>query len=135
MPWIRDNQYGGFTDGKPWLPVAMEHLHRAVGVQDLDPASTYSFYRSMIAFRKAHPVLAKGTLEVVEARDDLVSFIRSHEGTRMFCAFNLSNVAQTIEAPSGEWRQDMGAPLTANVTDKGITLPAFQAYFSVQEAG
>ncbi len=133
MPWIRDNQYGGFTDGKPWLPVAMEHLHRAVGVQDLDAASTLSFYRSMIAFRKAHPVFAKGDLEIVEAQDDFLSFIRSYEGTRIFCAFNLSNTTKTIEPPPGDWRHDKGAPVVASVTDKGITLPPYQAYFGVQE--
>jgi hypothetical protein len=35
IPWISDNQNGGFSDAKPWLPMAVEHLHRAVGI-DLD---------------------------------------------------------------------------------------------------
>ncbi len=133
IPWIRDNQHGGFSEGKPWLPVAMEHLHSAVNVQADDPTSTLAVYRSMIAFRKAHPALVKGSLEIVEARDEVLSFLREHEGTRIFCAFNLSAVAQPIKTPPGRWRQDKGVPFEAAVTDKGITLPPFQAYFAVEE--
>ena len=135
MPWIRDHQHGGFTDGKPWLPVAMEHLHRAAGVQDLENASTLSFYRSMLAFRKAHPVLMKGALDLVEGRDDLVSFIRTHEDVRMFCAFNLSNASLTVDAPDGAWRHDKGTPFKATVTDNGATLQPYQAFFGLQESG
>jgi alpha-glucosidase len=33
IPWISDNQNGGFSDAKPWLPMAVEHLHRAVATR------------------------------------------------------------------------------------------------------
>ncbi|MDU8945126.1 alpha-amylase family glycosyl hydrolase [Ovoidimarina sediminis] len=136
MPWIRDNQYGGFTDGKPWLPVAMEHLQRAVGVQWDDPGSTLAFYQKMIAFRAAHPALAKGTLDIVEAADDRLSFIRAHDGTRLFCAFNLSGETISFTRPEGTWRQDKGAPFTAGLhNDIGAELPAWQAFFAIEEQG
>jgi alpha-glucosidase len=134
MPWVRDNQHAGFSDGKPWLPVAMEHLHRAVGAQEADDASTLHHYRSMIAFRKAHPVLAKGTLDLVEVREDHISFLRDHDGARMFCAFNLSDAAQTVTLPPGAWRQDKGAPFAAAETDDGILLPPWQAFFGLSES-
>ena len=53
MPWVSDNQNGGFSDGRPWLPVAMEHLNRAVVQQANDPDVTLAFYKAMIAFRAA----------------------------------------------------------------------------------
>jgi alpha-glucosidase len=134
MPWVRDNQYGGFTDGKPWLPVAMEHLHRAVGAQEADDGSTLAHYRSMIAFRKAHPVLAKGALDLIEVRDEAIAFIRTQDGARLLCAFNLSNAPQEVALPPGRWRQDMGAPFKASATDDHITLPPFQAWFGLEEA-
>ena len=51
---------GGFSDTKPWLPVAVEHLEQAVDLQDRDPSSMLSFYRAMVAFRKGAPDAAEG---------------------------------------------------------------------------
>jgi alpha-glucosidase len=59
MPWISDNQNGGFSDAKPWLPMAVEHLHRAVGNQEGKADSTLAFYRAMIGFRKGYPALPR----------------------------------------------------------------------------
>ena len=135
MPWISDNQNGGFSDHKPWLPMAMEHLQLAVGEQDRDDRSTLAFYRAMIAFRKAHAPLVKGDLEIVEAQDDRIAFVRSHGGARVFCAFNLSNTAIPLTLPAGEWRQDRGAPFTVVENERGVTLPPYQAYFAVSDEG
>ncbi len=134
IPWAPDGPNGGFTDGKPWLPVAMEHLGNAVSIQDCDDRSMLAFYRDMIAFRKAHPALIKGAFEMVQAEADIVSFIRTEQdGERVFCAFNLSNTAQPIRVPDGAWRQDMAAPFKAAVNDKGVTLPPYQAYFAQED--
>lgn len=133
IPWVQDNANGGFTDVKPWLPMAVEHLERAVAQQEGEDGSTLAFYRAMIGFRKAHPCFAKGTLTVVEARDDFLSLIREHEGARVFAAFNLSAMAMPVSLPPGTWRHDRGAPFKAVVNDKGVTLPPWQAYFAVGE--
>lgn len=135
MPWVSDNQNGGFSDSKPWLPVAVEHLQRAVGAQEGDSASTLAFYRNMIRFRQSFPALAKGSFEFVTHEGGIVSFIRAHEGQKLFCAFNLSNMALPVTLPEGEWQQDKGAPFTANVMDKDVTLPPYQAYFGVMADG
>ena len=45
----------GFTDGHPWLPVAVEHLRLAVAEQERDAGSMLHFYRAMLGFRRAHP--------------------------------------------------------------------------------
>nr|WP_093422098.1 alpha-glucosidase family protein [Tranquillimonas alkanivorans] len=132
IPWTREGAHGGFSDAKPWLPVAVEHLDRAVGVQDADPDSTLNFYRDFIAFRRAHPALAKGTLTVLRADDDVLSLIREHDGTRVLCVFNLTDAGQVAELPGGDWQQDLGAPFSAQEQDKGeIRLPPWQAYFAV----
>lgn len=131
IPWSADGPNGGFTDVKPWLPVAMEHLSRAVSEQDREDRSMLNFYREMVAFRQAHAPLRNGAFELVESSDDIVSFIRTGDnGDRVFCAFNMSNAATAIRVPDGDWRQDMAAPFTAAVTDKGVTLPPYQAYFA-----
>ena len=132
MPWVSDNQNGGFSDAKPWLPMAVEHLERAVNTQQNDEASTLAFYRNMIRFRQSFPALVKGSFEFVTHTEGIVSFIREHEGQSVFCAFNLTNMAQPVTLPEGEWQQDQGAPFTTIVTDKDVTLPPYQAYFGVR---
>ncbi|WP_092061260.1 alpha-glucosidase family protein [Poseidonocella pacifica] len=131
MPWVQDNANGGFTDSKPWLPVAVEHLERAVTRQDADQNSTLTFYRNMIAFRNAHEPIRKGTIRFVERGPDMLSFVREYEGNRVFCAFNLSGKAQPLDLPEGDWMRDQGAPFTISETERGMHLPPYQAYFGV----
>jgi len=133
MPWDRGAANGGFSDAKPWLPVAVEHLERAVGVQNADPGSTLAFYRRLLAFRKDHPALAKGALRVVDATDEVLSLIRMHEGASLFCAFNLTDRVQRVALPAGRWRRDGSAPFDATERDGEIELPAWQGYFAVAE--
>ena len=132
MPWISDNQNGGFSDTKPWLPVAVEHLTRAVGKQIQDEGSLLHFYRRMIGFRQGYPALTKGALEDLAHSDGVLTFVRRHEGQRVFCAFNTTGSAQPITVPEGDWTRDRYAPFEPIETDKGITLPPFQAYFAVE---
>ena len=132
MPWTSDGPNGGFSDGKPWLPVAMEYLERAVSEQSGNADSTLSTYRQLIAFRKAHPVLQKGDLELVEVRDDFLAFIRHDGESRMFCAFNFSNAGQALTLPPGTWREDLGTLFRAVETEHGLSLPPYQAYFGIE---
>jgi alpha-glucosidase len=132
IPWVTDNRNGGFSDAKPWLPVAMEHLARSVMAQDGDTASTLAFYRAMIAFRRAHPVLQKGTYVPLSAGDGLLSFLREEGGSRMLCLFNFTDAERVVPLPEGSWRQDVGAPFASWVSDKGAVLPAFGAFYALE---
>jgi len=132
MPWSSEAAHGGFSEVKPWLPVAVEHVERSVSTQQGDPASMLAFYRDMIAFRKMHPALAKGDFSFVQAGDGLLSFIRGHDGKQVFCAFNLTSEEKQIRLPDGDWAQDTRAPFAPAVTPQGVTLPPFEAYFGVE---
>ena len=133
MPWIADNQNGGFSDNTPWLPVAVEHLQRAVANQQGEPGSTLEFYREMLAFRRAHRALRKGDLTILGAEDDAVAFLRDDGATQIFCRFNLSGAAQPLTLPDGEWMIDRGAPFTTVTTGRGLQLPPYQACFAVRQ--
>ena len=130
--WSADNRNGGFSDAKPWLPVAVEHLSRAVGAQVSDDDSTLAFYRRMIAFRQAWAPLVKGSLSDLAGADGVVSFIRRHNGQRLFCAFNLSPEARAVALPPGDWRLDRGAPFAPADTGQAgqLTLAPWQAAFA-----
>ncbi|WP_150495813.1 alpha-glucosidase family protein [Roseibium aquae] len=132
IPWIAETPHGGFTDVKPWLPVAVEHIQSSVGIQTGDPASMLSFYRDMIAFRRLHPALAKGDFTFVEAKDGVLSFIRSHEGQEVFCAFNLRDTPVSLHMPQGVWTRDTRAPFSADAIEGGGVLPGYQACFATR---
>ena len=130
MPWSADRVNGGFSDAKPWLPIAMEHVQGAAEVQDHDPGSMLNFYRSMIGFRKAYPALLKGSYHAVEADDTYLSFIRRHGNVEVFCAFNLSSDPRDVILPEGAWKLDRAAPFVIEDTETGPRLPGWQALFA-----
>jgi alpha-glucosidase len=104
MVWVTDNNEGGFSTAKPWLPVTAPHLARSVGAQDGDRASMLSHYRAALAFRRAHSTLQTGTMDEISATGNVASFLR-HEAETIFCAFNLSADEGHIRAPQGQWTQ------------------------------
>lgn len=133
MPWVQDNHNGGFSEGKPWLPLAVEHLPKAVNQQENDEASMLAFYRQIIAFRQDHPALSKGSLEVVEAREDFLSLTRSYDGQIVFAAFNMSNQETSVILPEGCWQHETPPVFEARSEAKGIILPPWQVYFAVSK--
>ncbi|WP_425050435.1 alpha-amylase family glycosyl hydrolase [Psychromarinibacter sp. S121] len=132
MVWSRDNHNGGFSEAKPWLPVAMEHVNRAVSVQDDDAGSTLAFYRAMIAFRAQHPAFAKGTLTVHSATPETLVMSRSHDGETLVCAFNFAGAEATVDLPDGDWTRAADAPYDTTEQGKTVTLAPHAAYFGVK---
>lgn len=133
MPWAKDNANAGFSDGKPWLPVAPEHRAEAVAVQEGDTSSTLEFYRRMLAFRAQHPAFAKGTIDVVSANAETLVLLRAYAGECILCAFNLSDTAQDVTLPAGKWITAPNAPYEiAAPTETTLTLPPYRAYFGLE---
>ena len=131
FPWSDETQNAGFSDSKPWLPVAVEHLQRAARHQEEDAGSMLNFYRSMLRFRQAHSVLLKGDIEVVAADDTQITFMRRYGNQEMFCMFNLSDTPKVVQLPEGDWNIDRGAPFAFEETAEGIDLPPYQALFAL----
>ena len=100
--------------------MAVEHLQRAVGNQEAKEDSTLAFYRAMIGFRRGYPALAKGSFTLVQAQGGILSFIREHEGLRVFCAFNLTNAAFARRPAAGRLAAGSGRALHGNAArDRG----------------
>jgi len=130
MVWLTDNLHGGFSEVKPWLPVAMEHLRRSVAAQDGDTQSLLAFYRRMIAFRKAQAPLVKGGFTPRDVGTDHISFERDDDGRRILCAFNLSEADVTVPLPEGDWKVIQGNGFAGSLEKAGIYLPPAQALFA-----
>lgn len=118
MVWEKSNSNGGFSEGKPWLPVAPEHLVRSVAEQEEDPEALLHHYRRVLALRHAHRALSKGELGGLAQSGPVVSFVRSEAGEEIFCAFNLSGTAGQVELPHGNWEQ-IGGVLSTELSKAG----------------
>jgi len=105
MVWEHSNQNGGFSTGMPWLPVSHEHLHNSVAQQEEDPSAILHHYRLAIAFRHAHPALAKGSHDKVKATGSVIHFTRTQGAETIFCAFNIGDDPATVDMPKGKWAQ------------------------------
>jgi alpha-glucosidase len=134
MVWQAHAANGAFsTANRTWLPVPAEHLLHAVDTQDNVDGSVLQFYRALLAFRKTHPALIKGRIELLEAADpDVLAFIREHEGERLLCVFNMSEAAAEFAVPEGLAPSNAECPgVTAAVIEGEIDLEPFGAYIGV----
>jgi alpha-glucosidase len=126
MVWQTDNQSGGFSSAKPWLPVSPDHLLQSVTAQEADPSALLHHYRRAIAFRHAHSVIAKGALRNMHANGPVLTFERVEGDETVFCAFNLSDEAATVSCPTGAW-QSIGTDLNGAEPMAGtLTLAPWQ---------
>ena len=133
MIWDGGNGQGGFTSAdKSWLPVPGAHLARAVAVQAGDASSMLVHYRATLALRNAYPVLRDGDMQGPEVSGDVAVFTR-HGDQTVFCAFNLSGSAQSVESPPGHWRQ-IGAEVGSQpIAGQSVHLDGWQFCLAVQQ--
>jgi alpha-glucosidase len=88
MPWNEDAINCGFSDTSPWLPIGEDHRSKAVDIQESDAHSLLTVVRRLIAFRQSNEALLVGSLDVVEASENLLVFERNFDGAHMLCAYN-----------------------------------------------
>ena len=103
MPWVATSTDLGFSSvpisTAPWLPVAATHRPLAVDVQENQADSLLNFYRSLLRWRKSQPALIHGTLAVLPAHSQVLSFVRAFEGRQLLCVFNFSDFIAQWDIP------------------------------------
>lgn len=120
MVWRSDSATGGFSTGTPWLPVPGDHLPRSVAEAERDDAGLLMHYRRALAFRRAHPVLAKGTQTGLAVDGPTLCFQRCGD-EEIFVAVNLSDTRARVAAPAGQWVLT-GIELASTAPDEGEIL-------------
>lgn len=96
LPWQATALNLGFSSAqRTWLPVAPEHAALAVDRQMGDPQSALAWYRRMIAWRKRHPALVTGELELIGVPEPALAFARRGTSESILACFNLA--AEAIE--------------------------------------
>src|SRR5205823_6408061 len=96
LPWMKA-PHGGFTTGKPWLPLGADVATLNVEAQVQDPGSMLSLYRALLRLRRTEPALSVGTYTEVTSTDTLLAYERRHLDGRLLIALNMSNRPQLLD--------------------------------------
>ena len=121
MVWDSNQPNGGFTQGTPWLPVASEHLSKAVNLQTDDSGSLLNFYRQWFAARRRLSILWLGSIEFLAQQNDVLAFVRRQDQQQLLCVFNLSDQPVEYTLPAG-----MSLQALAEVPQEADVLPSQQ---------
>ena len=98
MPWIAGANQAGFTQAATsWLPIPKCHAALAIDRQEQDRDSTLACYRRLIAWRKQHPALRVGELEMIALPEPVVAWRRRYRGDCVTAFFNLSDQPVSVE--------------------------------------
>ncbi len=99
MQW-NPEENGGFSSGKPWLPLNNDAAYRNVEIQEKDPKSLYIFYRSLIKIRKEIPALQYGRwVPLITGQHGIMAYARIHEGERIVIVLNFTNRKKRLPLP------------------------------------
>ncbi|WP_319529328.1 alpha-glucosidase [uncultured Cohaesibacter sp.] len=130
MVWDSNSTYAGFSEVRPWLPIPEDHMFSAVATAEQNVTSLLNHYRAVLAFRKVHPAMRKGTIEFDRTDGDVLTFVRSYEDDHVFCAFNLSPETREIPFDSSVIKPlDHKLDFYSEVDNDLLRLPAYGVYF------
>jgi alpha-glucosidase len=128
VPWNADERHAGFsTANAPWLPIPDEHIGLSVNRQWADPASLLTSWREALGWRKLHPALTHGDIQLVEAVEaPLLAFTRRHEDESLLLMFNMSEQTKTVALENlPAFKPLLDRAHMALITETEIKLPPY----------
>jgi alpha-glucosidase len=135
MQWDGTPNAGfGPASATTWLPVHPNYNQGVnVAAQDGDPASLLSFYRRMLALRRATPALIAGDYTALhEDAEDYLAFTRATGEQTVLVALNFSEHPQTVAlAPLPLLRRELfssAARPSTNDSSAQVELAPFEVY-------
>jgi alpha-glucosidase len=95
MQWSSDVN-GGFTAGKPWLPLADDYQALNVETERKQSTSLLNLYHRLIELRRAEAALSVGEIAPLPADSDLMAYVRKCAEHRLAIVLNLSPNPRTF---------------------------------------
>lgn len=102
MPWSPE-RHGGFTKGRPWLPLNPDAEALNVSAQASDPQSMLSLYRALIRLIRDNDVLLVGNLRLLAATDNVLAYERRLGGVRVVVALNMTAQALSLRVENPDY--------------------------------
>ncbi|PIW59902.1 alpha-glucosidase [Shewanella sp. CG12_big_fil_rev_8_21_14_0_65_47_15] len=133
MPWLQHEDFGGFSQVSPWLPLASAHRAFAVDVQEANPDSMLNSYRHFLRWRKSQPVLIEGDIQFIDTPEPLLVFVRTLGQQRVLVCFNLMDAETSFSLAGLEIQQALtGHGLkTAQLVGEMLKFSAFASYYAI----
>lgn len=97
MPWTSAND-GGFSPARPCLLIPESHRACNVEQQDADPASPLQRFSSFMRWRKQHPALMWGDVNMLVAPDPELALERELDVAQLRAWFNTGSEACVLDA-------------------------------------
>jgi len=99
MQWT-SVKHGGFTTGKPWLPVNTDFLKRNVENQEKDQTSLLNLYRVLIKIRKDYIALQQGRwVPLIAGHKGILAYARIQYEERIVVILNFTARKKRIFLP------------------------------------
>jgi alpha-glucosidase len=86
----------GFTQGRPWLPLAAGARKVNVAAETSDPRSTLWLYKRLLALRELEEALKVGAYRLLEVTDDTLLFERRLDDRCLCMALNFTDAPQRV---------------------------------------
>jgi alpha-glucosidase len=104
MQWNK-NEFAGFSDSEPWLPVEKDYADKNVLTEEHDPKSFLNLYKKLIFFRKKLKSLSSGIYLPLEFNNqNIFGFIREFKNEKALILINFSKEVQVIKLPEKKWK-------------------------------
>jgi len=99
LPWDASTN-GGFTTGRPWLP--LDPTYRTKNATSLRQQNTslLMLYHRLIQIRKAHRTLTIGEARVMGAEDNVLVYERTHDSERIVVVLNFGDHDRILSPPT-----------------------------------
>jgi len=111
MRWD-DSEAGGFTTGKPWLPIPGDRSCN-VEQQQREERSLLQLYRQLIELRRKQPCLVDGDYQPIRARNDVLGYRRCQGQTQISVGLNIANEPR-------QWSCTGGVRLMSTHLDRAV---------------
>lgn len=143
LQW-EDDTNGGFSTGKPWMPINPNTREINVRQQQDDPDSILNFYREIIRIRKQHKTLIYGNYEDILPEDEQIyAYTRAGKEDRWLIVLNFSSSPADFRLPDADslanaelmlhTHSDRGVDPAAILSGKQVQLQPYEALLFSQK--
>ena len=131
VPWDTSPGAGFTTAHEPWLPLGPQPPGTDVATQRSDRSSLLWLYKDLLALRRAHPALRRGSFRVLDAPPDVFAYERRAGDETVRVALNFGATPQRVDLGRGAVRAGLrsgggaagGAPRDVALSgDEGVLL-------------
>lgn len=133
MQWD-DSPNAGFSTGTPWIMVNPNYKTINAAAEQADPDSVFHYYQTLIALRKANPIMVYGRYAVAEPANSpaIWAYTRTLDDTQLLVVCNFTDAQQPFALPGGYEDASVLIANTAVTLRPDMTLQPWDAFVLVK---